>query len=492
MAGKIGSDSEELRALLGEVKELREEVERKGAELRSGWGAREDNTTSRILNLSHYVALRGQDLTDLQYRLAARGLSSLGRSEGQVALALDTLIATLKRLTGESGAAYPAPASARAGAAELEAEADRLFGRRQKGGPRARVMATLPPEAASQPELADNLVAAGMDCARINCAHDDAETWEQMVENVREAAARLERPCRVMMDIAGPKCRVLRVKSPPKTRLARGDRVVLVDELREKTKEPIAFSLNFPELVDQLAVGSEIFIDEGKAVARVVSKTAGRAEIEVYAAREKGVRLKPGKGVNFPSTELDLPPLTSKDFRDLDFIAQHADLIGFSFVQRADDIELLQDHLVARAPKREPHGLVLKIETPLAVRNLPGLILQSAAHNPTAVMIARGDLAVELGFARLTEMQEEILWLCEAAHTPVVWATQVLDTYVRDGVASRAEMTDAAMAQGAECVMLNKGPYLAEGVAFLRDVLARMDRHRAKKFARFASLKAWA
>ena len=255
----------------------------------------------------------------------------------------------------------------------------------------------------------------------------------------------------------------------------------LVDELREKTKEPIAFSLNFPELVDQLVVGSEVFIDDGKAAARVVSKAAGRAEIEVYAAREKGVRLKPGKAVNFPSAELDLPPLTSKDFRDLDFVAEHADLIGYSFVQRVDDIELLQDHLVARAPKRQPHGLVLKIETPLAVRNLPRLILQSAAHNPTAVMIARGDLAVELGFARLTEMQEEILWLCEAAHTPVVWATQVLDNYVRDGIASRAEMTDAAMAQGAECVMLDKGPYLAEGVAFLRDVLARMDRHRGQE-----------
>ncbi len=177
-----------------------------------------------------------------------------------------------------------------------------------------------------------------------------------MVENVRAAAARLERPCRVLMDIAGPKCRILRVKAPPKTRLLRGDRVVLVDELREKIKEPIAFSLNFPELVDQLGVGSEVFIDDGKAAARVVSKAVGRAEIEVYAAREKGVRLKPGKGVNFPSTELDLPPLTSKDFRDLDFIAEHADLIGYSFVQRVDDIELLQDHLVARAPKREPPG----------------------------------------------------------------------------------------------------------------------------------------
>jgi pyruvate kinase len=494
MAGKSRSDLQELGALLAEVKALREDVERGGAEHRSDWGVSADKSKvpPRVLNLSHYIALRGRDITDLQYRLAVRGLSSLGRSESHVVQALDALIATLKRLTGESGAPYPAPGLAMAGAIELEAEADRLFGKRQTSSPRARVMATLPPEAATEPDLVGKLVAAGMDCARINCAHDDPEAWGQMVEHVQKAAARLERPCRVLMDIAGPKCRILRVKAPPKTRLMRGDRIALVDELREKTKEPIAFSLNFPELVDQLAVGSEVFIDDGKAAARVVSKGAGRAEIEVYAAREKGVRLKPGKGINFPSTELDLPPLTSKDFRDLDFIAEHADLIGYSFVQRVDDIELLQDHLVARAPKREPPGLVLKIETPLAVRNLPSLILQSAAHNPTAVMIARGDLAVELGFARLTEMQEEILWLCEAAHTPVVWATQVLDNFVRDGVASRAEMTDVAMAQGAECVMLNKGPYLAEGVGFLRDVLTRMDRHHAKKFARFAPLKEWA
>ena len=178
------------------------------------------------------------------------------------------------------------------------------------------------------------------------------------------------------------------------------------------------------------------------------------------------MRLKTDKGLNFPSTEIELPPLTPKDFRDLDFVAVHADLVGFSFVQRIQDIELLQDHLAARRQGLPPQAIILKIETPLAIRNLPRLILQSIAHNPTGVMIARGDLAVEIGFARLSEMQEEILWLCEAAHTPVIWATQVLDQFVRDGIASRSEMTDAAMAQGAECVMLNKGPNLAEGVCF--------------------------
>ena len=111
MPGKTGSDLEELRALLAEVKALREDVERKGAELRRGWGVDADKSkvTPRALNLSQYIALREHDLTDLQYRLAARGLSSLGRSESHVAQALDTLIATLKRLSGESGAAYPSP-----------------------------------------------------------------------------------------------------------------------------------------------------------------------------------------------------------------------------------------------------------------------------------------------------------------------------------------------------------------------------------------------
>ena len=491
MPSLVLDNVDELRALLAEVEAVRKDVDKKGAELRAEWGEAASKSPSKALNLSHYIALRSLDLIEIQYRLAARGLSSLGRSEAKVEPALDAVTATLRRLNGEMDAPYPPPELFRAAAAELEAEAERLFGHRPKGAPRVRVMATLPPEAATQPELADNLIAAGMDCARINCAHDDADAWARMIANVREAAGRLERPCKVLMDIAGPKCRIQTVKAPPKARLMRGDRAVLLGELSEDAKDLIAFALNFPELVDQLESGSEVFIDDGKAAARVVRKSAGRAEIEVYAAREKGVRLKPGKGINFPSTEIELPPLTSKDFRDLDFIAEHADLVGFSFVQRTDDVELLQDHLVARAPKRAPHGLVLKIETPLAVKNLPQLILQSAAHNPTAVMIARGDLAVELGFARLTELQEEILWLCEAAHTPVVWATQVLDNYVRDGIASRAEMTDAAMAQGADCVMLNKGPYLAEGVAFLRDVLARMDRHFAKKFARFTPLKAW-
>jgi pyruvate kinase len=487
------SDAFELRRLLDQLSTLREEVIADGAKLAEQWGAGKctQSAAARALNLGHYVALRGHDLTDLQYRLAAHGLSSLGRSEAMVLPALDALIITLRRSLGETASPYPSANLMRAGQADLEAEALRLFGPPHAGAPRARILATLPPEAADAPELVARLVETGMDCARINCAHDDPPAWARMIANIRAAEARFDVSCRVLMDIAGPKSRIATVSAPAKYRIQRGDRLAIAEKLAAHDGDIPEFTLTFPQIVDQLAVGAEVFIDDGKAMARVVEKTSGRAEIEVYAAREKGVRLKPDKGINFPTTEIELPPLTPKDFRDLDFVAEHADLVGFSFVQRVEDVELLQAELAARRSKPLAQAIVLKIETPLAVRNLPRLIVRSIAQNPTGVMIARGDLAVEIGFARLSEMQEEILWLCEAAHTPVIWATQVLDQFVRDGVASRSEMTDAAAGQGAECVMLNKGPHLVEGVAFLRDVLTRMDRHYAKKFPRYTRLRAW-
>lgn len=492
LASPAAETRADLRDILTSLSHVREAVVSEGAELLAEWGApiAASEFAPAAENLAHYLALRRRDLSDLQARLAAYGLSSLGRSEAKVLAALDAILATLRRLCGEADAAYPPPAAMRAGEDAIRTERDRIFGA-VPATPRAVVMVTLPTEAGSDASLTRGLMQAGMGCARINCAHDDPDVWAKMIANIRAAEKEQKRSCRVLMDIAGPKCRIEALRAPDKLRLFRGDRFFFVAALDPLAKGPVAIRPSFPEVVGQLAIGAEVWINDGKIGARVASRIEGGVELEVFSARAKGERLKVEKGLNFPTTDLRLPPLTAKDFQDLDFVAAHADLVGLSFVQEPADIELLQDHLAVRRGDRRKQALVLKIETPLAVRNLPRLILQSALHHPTAVMIARGDLAVELGFARLSEMQEEILWLCEAAHVPVIWATQVLDQIIKDGVPSRAETTDAAMAQRAECVMLNKGPYLGEAVEFLRDVLARMDRHQSKKFARFTPLRAW-
>ncbi|MEK4032538.1 pyruvate kinase [Methylocystis sp. IM3] len=477
----------ELRRLRDDVAALRRDVADGGAARLAQWGRAAPD--ARLGNLAHYLALRSRDLSALQLRLSAHGLSSLGRSEADVLISLDAVLATLRRLCGEE-APYPSAAERRAGEDALNHACAQVFG--ESDDPRrTRIMATLPSEAADDPRLVEELLRAGMDCARINCAHDDRLAWERMIENIRAAAQRLSRPCPILMDIAGPKLRIADVQAPEKYRLHQGERLRLVRRLAGD-EGPVSFSINMPEVVSQLGAGSKIAFDDGKALGKVVAvEGADAVEIEIVAARAKGLRLKRDKGVNFPSTDLDLAPLTAKDFADLDIIAQRADLVGFSFVQRAEDVRLLQTELAARRGDARPQTLVLKIETPLSVRNLPQLIAQAAARHPTAVMIARGDLAVELGFARLSEIQEEILWLCEAAHAPVIWATEVLDRLVHEGVGSRPETTDAAMAQRAECVMLNKGAYLSDGVRFLRSVLDRMERHHAKKFPRLARLRAW-
>lgn len=185
------------------------------------------------------------------------------------------------------------------------------------------------------------------------------------------------------------------------------------------------------------------------------------------------------KGLNFPDTELDLPALTEKDLHDLDFIVEHADFIGYSFVQSAGDIEQLSKALKKR--KATKLGIVAKIETKKGLQNLPEIIVRGAGNHAFGVMIARGDLAIETGYEQLAETQEEIMWLCESAHIPVIWATQVLEGLVKQNVLTRAEMTDAAMAVRAECIMLNKGPFVLDAIDVLDHVVARMQSHQRKK-----------
>jgi pyruvate kinase len=124
-------------------------------------------------------------------------------------------------------------------------------------------------------------------------------------------------------------------------------------------------------------------------------------------------------------------------------------------------------------------------------RNLPQILQTAMRTERVGVMIARGDLAVEVGYERLAEVQEEILWLCEAAHLPVIWATEVLDQLARTGRPSRSEITDAAMSERAECVMLNKGPHIVDAISTLREILQRMAEHQSKKRHLMRPLRSW-
>jgi pyruvate kinase len=257
-----------------------------------------------------------------------------------------------------------------------------------------------------------------------------------------------------------------------------------------RKSSPAVIACTLPEALTRVRKGERIWFDDGRIGGVIRRKLKGRIEVEITQARDGGERLAADKGLNLPDTALDLPALTDKDIEDLEVAVRHADLIGLSFCQSADDVRALRARLVERGGGHL--GLMLKIETKRGFEHLPEMLLAAMACPSAGVMIARGDLAVECGYERMAEVQEEILWACEAAHMPVVWATQVLETLAKTGMPSRAEITDAAMGERAECVMLNKGPHIVDAMRTLADILRRMQAHQSKKRPLLRALKSWA
>ena len=563
------------------------------------------------VNLVHYRELRRHDMRALQTRLSLLGLSSLGRSESHVLASIDGVLAVLADLTGQVPPQPGALVGLQEGRGLLTRNADMLLGsppsRRQ-----TRIMVTMPSAAADDQRLVDGLIGRGMDAARVNCAHDDSGAWGRMVEFIRSGVTADGRPCKVAMDLAGPKLRTGPLLPGPrvvKVRPLRDERGRVVATARVRLMGPLAVTqraaevdtesiidipvsdaewvrrrrvgdrirlqdsrgahrtwtvvevadgmciaavkattyamtgleltcqgqqhdtvtvgelaqielahrvelgdrinltrslapalvtragtdhfigCSLPEAFQRARPGERVMLDDGKIGGIIESVTNDEIAMRVTDVRPGGASLRAGKGINLPDTDLGLEALTAKDLEDLVFVAGYADMVSLSFVRRPEDVAQLQDEL--RRLGAIELGIVLKIENTAAFENLPELLLQAMRSAQVGVMIARGDLAVEIGFERLSEVQEEIMWVCEAAHVPVIWATQVLDTLARTGHPSRAEITDAAMSARAECVMLNKGPFITDAVGMLDSILTRMRGHHDKKRSLLRRLRAW-
>jgi pyruvate kinase len=482
--------------LLSTLRRLEDEIAADAVQRLARWqGVIEQSSfATSASNLAHYLAFRHHDLRDLQRELMRHGLSSLGRLESRVMINLGTVKIALEALVG--GKAPPAswpPASNVffTGEALLRQNTCALLGRSPADGV-GHILVTLSAEAAHDPSYMLDIVRRGANAMRINCAHDSVDEWTAMIANVRKASDATGRRIAVLMDLGGPKFRIGQVKRLAGERLRAGDRFRLVDDATAFNNDTMIDAVCMPgHVLGHLSPQTEVSLDDGKLGGVVETCTAGSAIVRVLRTQLKGFKLKPERGVTFPQAELHLDPLTSKDLVDLDFVAHNADIVGFSFVQTAEDVSRLQEELARRRSDWQRLGVVAKIETAQAVKNLPDIIVRAAGRQPFGVMIARGDLAVAIGFERLAEMQEEILWLCEAAHVPVIWATQVLEEMVKSGLPTRGEMTDAAMGTRAECVMLNKGPNVGEAVTALRGLLHRMTEHQLKKTARLRALRSW-
>ena len=555
------------------------------------------------LNLLHYLALRHNDISDLQNNLGKLGVSRLGRAESHVMhsiLSVKNILRSFNRYRKLS--INRVPVSIEKGAKIINTNTTALLGKKLKGS-KVRIMVTQPSESAEDKKLVYKILAAGMNSARINCAHDDTDAWGKMINNIKKARIKTGRNCKICMDLGGPKLRtgmmkpgpkvihlqpmrdeLGRVISPAKAWLGpadltpkeeiihipvekgwlkkvkngdairfkdtRGKKCILkvenklnngrlvtcndsayiitgtkltIDKKRKKeqlstkisTLQPLEqkiilkpgntlilhknakpgentiydadgnvkkhahISCTLSQVFKDVQPGESLLLDDGKIEGRIVKVSKKEIHVEVIQAKEEGTKLKADKGINLPQSKLNISGLTEKDREDLKFVAKYADVVNLSFVNSTEDVyDLFNELKNLNAPNL---GIIYKIETQSGFKNLPGILLTAMQSYPLGVMIARGDLAIEGGWQNLAGMQEEIMRLCEAAHVPIIWATQVLETLSKKGIPSRAEITDAAAAQQAECVMLNKGPHIVHTIKLLDTIMESMEAYHKKK-----------
>lgn len=294
---------------------------------------------------------------------------------------------------------------------------------------------------------------------------------------------------------------------PRRIRVRMGDTIVLTGDMEPVEPPPsgseIRLGCALPEIVEALSIGDRVLFDDG-VIAAEVTATAGVGEagvgeadgpwarLEVVRCREGGRWLGSEKGINVPGLDVDTPALTGEDRQCLRFAARHADVVALSFVRTREDVaDAVEALRVATDESGRELGMLLKIETRQGYRGLPHLLLEAMRHDKVGVMIARGDLAVEMGFESLSEIPRNITLMCQAARVPVVLATQVLESLAKTGMPSRAEISDAGSAQRAECVMLNKGPYVAQAIETLDAIHSRMGRIQRKALPLMRHVESW-
>lgn len=561
------------------------------------------NYTQSARNLIHYLAIRTFDNNALQKALIENNLPNTASSESHILqsiLSLKAIIhSLLKQPEFDIDHNFVEPKEA---IKLLSKHSNAIFGKPNKKR-HTRIMVTQPTTASEDPQFVKALLDNGMDCARINCAHDDPNVWQAIIEHIKS----YDKSCKIMMDLGGPKLRTGQMKPGPKVihikpkRNALGQVVSpakvwlapygILPETQEqidaiipvnkkwlkKTKQGSYISFNdardkkcklfieteegmgrwancsdsafitmdtllyvhlekkstseihtvqellpleeiiylfegdylridkapilgepavldeqgqiiemahisctLPDVFDFVKTGESVFFDDGKIGGIIAEVLDDHLLVKITETKKNGGKLKAEKGINFPDSNIQISGLTQKDKEDLKFVAQHADSVNFSFVTSKSDVAAL---LEAMASLEASLGIILKIETLEAYKNLPNILLKAMEHYPVGVMIARGDLAIETGWKNFAVIQEELLRMCKATHIPTVWATQVLENLAKKGVPTRSEITDAALAQRSECVMLNKGYFITKAVKMLEKVLREIQhiQHKEKK-----------
>jgi pyruvate kinase len=336
---------------------------------------------------------------------------------------------------------------------------------------KTKIVATVGP-ASSTPAMLRHFIDEGVDVVRLNMSHGSHEDHQRALDALRGVVTDLGSHTAIMADLCGPKVRTGAI-DPQQAEIIPGATCTIVRHAAQGTAA--RFATNYPELIDDVEIGHRILIDDGRICLRAVDKDSGA----LICTCEVGGMLGTRKGVNVPDSDLSLSSLTEKDRADLDWaITNELDYVALSFVRNAEGVRLLRA-AVDQAGSDMP--IVAKIETPQAIAALASII--EAAD---AILVARGDLGVEMDVWRIPMLQKDMVDRCRRAGKPVIIATQMLHSMVHQPTPTRAEVSDVANAvlDGADAVMLSAesavGRYPIEAIAMMNRICRQAQDYRFK------------
>ncbi len=348
-----------------------------------------------------------------------------------------------------------------------------LCQRKYAEGPlvKTKIVATVGPASASLEKLTE-LVLAGVDVFRLNFAHGSYDWFKQVVSWIRLASTELNQPIAILADLAGPKIRLGELP-PEGLRCRHGAKLEFVRTVEEGRLDQL--TCTYESLVDDLRPGDRVLLADGSVSLRVIEQDAKAGRVVCEVVQPGLVRSR--QGVNLPGATLSTPSVTDKDREDLQWVLNNGlDYVGLSFVRSAEDIRHLK-RIIAEHPTKSPPWIVAKIEKPEAIADLEQIVIET-----DAVMVARGDLGVEADVFRVPALQKQIIRMCNEHRTPVITATQMLDSMQKSEIPTRAEASDVfnAVLDGTDAVMLSgetaAGDYPVEAVAMMSRIAREAER----------------
>ncbi len=335
---------------------------------------------------------------------------------------------------------------------------------------RAKIVCTLGP-ASSSPEMVRELMRRGMDVARLNCSHSSHETLTKLVKIVRDASEELSRPVAILLDLQGPKIRIGKFPGGP-VEVKEGDRITITTD-EDEPCTATRLSTTYQQLVHDVKTGDRILLDDGNVELKVLSAKGTEVETEVIF----GGALSNHKGMNLPGVKTSIPSLTEKDREDLlHGLELEVDYVALSFVRQPSDVRDVQQ-LIHSQLKSVP--VIAKIEKPEAVKCIDDIIAVA-----DGIMVARGDMAVEISPQMVPSAQKMIIHKCNVAGIPVILATQMMESMIDHARPTRAEASDVANAifDGADALMLSgetaNGKHPAQVVQVMTDIIKQAERDR--------------